>query len=368
MKNLNDIQIQQLMKRIPHFELSYETIAHKKVFPNYDIALAIPNGKKYCTYFSFENENDVCYLMDYSRNQKINKISIVQTPEFNRELCYGTLLYGTLVTIGENIQQQFFIIEDIFHYKGVALKAMLLSEKLGYIEKVLEHTTYTLCENNNPDFPTVIFTLPFMWEIKSTNEQNIISELEKYKENIIYNTHHIQLRKLNEISPYINIQLNNILTKIGRDKHIPSVNPVAQQIVEIPKIPLVMAFNKPQYKEMTVFQVMADIQYDIYHLYAFGKNNTQVYYGIAGVPTIKTSVYMNKLFRNIRENQNLDYIEESDDEDDFENINHDKYVDLNKKIIMECVFHNKFKKWIPVHVCPPNTRIVHISKLVNNYL
>lgn len=367
MKNLNTIEIQQLMKRIPHFELSYETIAHKKVFPNYNIALAIPNGKKYCAYFSFENENDVCYLMDYSRNQKINKISIVQTTEFNRELCYGTILYGTIVSVGEKVQQQFFVIEDIFYYKGVSLKTMVLSEKLGYVEKVMENMKYTLCESHNPEFPIVIFSLPFMWGIQSVNEQAIISELENHKERIVYNTHHIQLRKLNEISPYMNIPLNNILSKIGRDKHLPPVHSVAQSVVEIPKKQFTMAYNKPQYKEMTVFQVMADIQYDIYHLYAFGKNNTQVYYGIAGVPTIKTSIYMNKLFRKIRENQNLDYIEESDDEDDFENIDHDKYVDLNKKIIMECVFHNKFKKWVPVHVCPPNTRIVHINQLVNNY-
>jgi hypothetical protein len=368
MKFLNDIQIQQLVKRIPPFELSYENIAHKKVFPHYDIAVAIPNGKKYCAYFSFERENDVCYLMDYSRNQKINKISIVQTPQFNFELCYGTLLYGTLLTLGEDAQNQFFIIEDIFHYKGVALKSMLLSEKLGYIEKVFEHMTSTLCATHNPEFPTVVFALPFMWGVKSTNEQNIISEFEKHKENIVYNTHHIQLRKLNEISPYINIPLHNILSKIGRDKPVHHVHPVAQPSVEIHRKPLALAFNRPQYKEKTVFLVMADIQYDIYHLYAFGKNNSQVYYGVAGVPTIKTSMYMNKLFRNIRENQNLDYIEESDDEDDFENIDHDKYVDLNKKIIMECVFHNKFKKWVPVHVCPSHSRIVHISKLVHNYL
>lgn len=380
MKNLNDIQIQQLMKRIPSFELSYETIAHKKVFPNYDIAIAIPNGKKYGAWFSFENDSDVCYLMDYSRNQKINKVNIVQTTEFNRELCLGTILYGTIVTLNNNIQQQFFIIEDIFHYKGIALKGMLLNEKLGYIEKVLENIAYSQPASINPSEPIVIFTLPFIWGIQSTIEENIIAEFENQKKNIAYNAHHIQIRKLNDISPHINIPLNNILSKIGRDKHpqsLPtplsstissSTNANAQSILEIPRKQLAMAYSKPQYKEMTVFQVMADLQYDIYHLYAFGKNNGHVYYGVAGIPTLKTSVYMNNLFRNIRENKNLDYIEESDDEDDFENIDQDKYVDLNKKIVIECVFHNKFKKWVPVHVCPSSTRTVHISKLVNNYV
>ena len=75
---------------------------------------------------------------------------------------------------------------------------------------------------------------------------------------------------------------------------------------------------------------------------------------------------MNKLFRNIKENLNLDYIEESDDEDDFENIREDKYVDLQKTVAMECVFSQKFKKWVPKKIVQ-GQKIVHISQLANNY-
>ena len=35
---------------------------------------------------------------------------------------------------------------------------------------------------------------------------------------------------------------------------------------------------------------------------------------------------MNNIFRNIKENTNLDALEESDDEEEFENISLDKYV------------------------------------------
>ena len=56
---------------------------------------------------------------------------------------------------------------------------------------------------------------------------------------------------------------------------------------------------------------------------------------------------MNSLFRNIKENRNLDAIEESDDEDDFYDMRMDKYVDLTKEIRMECVYHSKFRRWIP---------------------
>ena len=72
---------------------------------------------------------------------------------------------------------------------------------------------------------------------------------------------------------------------------------------------------------------------------------------------------MNGLFRNIRENKNLDFIEESDDEDDFQNLNEDKYVDMKKTILIECVFDRKFKKWTPMRVVDNRSKVVHISQL-----
>jgi hypothetical protein len=125
---------------------------------------------------------------------------------------------------------------------------------------------------------------------------------------------------------------------------------------------------KPQYRQSTVFKVMADVQYDIYHLYAYGKENSLEYYGIAYIQDYKTSVFMNRLFRNIRENENLDYIEESDDDEDFQNIEQDKYVDLKRTLNMECIFHSKFKRWIPSRIAPNNSKIIHISRLVKNYV
>jgi hypothetical protein len=59
---------------------------------------------------------------------------------------------------------------------------------------------------------------------------------------------------------------------------------------------------------------------------------------------------MNSLFRNIKENINLDLLEESDDEEEFENINIDKYVHLEKKIKMTCVYVPKMKLWKPIEI------------------
>jgi len=102
-------------------------------------------------------------------------------------------------------------------------------------------------------------------------------------------------------------------------------------------------------------------------LFAYGNKKSQVYYQLMYIPDYKTSVMLNQIFRKIRENDNIDYIEESEDEEDFQNTEVDKYVDLNKIVLFECKFHRKFKKWYPVTLVNKQSRIVHINKLVNNY-
>ena len=71
---------------------------------------------------------------------------------------------------------------------------------------------------------------------------------------------------------------------------------------------------------------------------------------------------MNTLFRNIKENTNLDLLEESDDEEEFENTKIDKFVNLDKVLIMECVYLKKFQKWQPIKIVP-NGRLTYFSEI-----
>jgi hypothetical protein len=57
---------------------------------------------------------------------------------------------------------------------------------------------------------------------------------------------------------------------------------------------------------------------------------------------------MNKLFRDIKENDNLDRLEESDNEEEFEDIREDKYVDLERHHLLTCTYVRKFRLWRPV--------------------
>lgn len=58
---------------------------------------------------------------------------------------------------------------------------------------------------------------------------------------------------------------------------------------------------------------------------------------------------MNKLFRCIRENNDIDLIEESEDEDTFEDIAADKFI-LGKTHNVKCVYNKKYKKWEPIQI------------------
>ena len=109
------------------------------------------------------------------------------------------------------------------------------------------------------------------------------------------------------------------------------------------------------------FKVTACITQDIYNLYIL-ENNRETFYDYALIDSYKTSIFMNSLFRKIKENKNLDLLEESDSEEDFENTNLEKYVDLNKSYIIECIYNKKFKKWMPKNLAK-NNYIIDINKI-----
>jgi hypothetical protein len=341
-----------ILSRFPHFELSYETISHRKVSEPYDVALAIPLGKKYYIWTTFEGRRNVCYLMEITRDKRIGNITEISI-EFAEELSFGTVLYGTIGDISgidSASQNKVFIIEDIFYHHGISVKHHTFSEKLGAIDTLFSQKSILLYDS----VAKFSFGLPVMW--KSSGEDTESSDKQMI-DKCGYTVHHIQYRSLTQIVPYINMS-----AKPKPQQHVPTID---APVIEPTFHGILPTFNytKPQYKHNTVFIVKADIQFDIYHLYAYGANKSQVYCGLAGIPTYKTSVCMNGLFRNIRENKNIDYIEESDDEEDFENTQLDKYVSMDKIMPMECYFHKRFKKWVPLHVVPHSHLVVHINKL-----
>jgi hypothetical protein len=194
------------------------------------------------------------------------------------------------------------------------------------------------------------FALPAMWTVPSGSDIVHTIPLK-----LGYTAHHVQYREMQRHAPYINV----LIPRKGAIQDTkPEPKKTTAPLTQLPNFD----YAKPQFRNKTVFQVVADVQFDIYHAYAEGANGLPIYCGPLGMPTYKTSVFMNSIFRKIRENRNLDYIEESDDEDDFENTDETKYVDLEKVANIECAFHSKFRKWVPVRLV--SERAVPIGRLV----
>jgi hypothetical protein len=348
--SLSQTDIANIMNRFPqNFELSYETISHKKVPTDYKLALAVPVGKKYFAWFSFYQNQNVLYMMELNKEKKIVKITIMDA-KFNHELSLGSLLYG--IFLPETNQ---FVIEDIHYFCGIPMKNLQFGNKMFYIHKILEN----FVEKGNSK--NVHFSVPVLWWFSSHNDENHKIP-EEMKNKIEYPVHHIQYRSLDRVLPFFNYSVQRKPFANSEQQQKQSLETIINDV----KIPYANAdFNKPQYRYPSVFRVKADIRFDIYHLYAYERTERKmVYYNTAYIQNVKKSYFMNSIFRKIKENTNLDYIEESDDEEDFQNIDVDKYVDLNLEIPMECEFHSKFKRWIPMRIMPKNTPIVPIDKLV----
>ena len=323
------------LSRFPHFELSYETVHHKKVCASDSVALACPMGKKHFVWF-FERK---AYLVDLNKDRKPVNLRLLDSVVVPRLL--ETVVFATC------LESCVFLIEDIYVWKGIHLANLCFGDRIAALHDFMQ--TF---------YPSGHFALPYMWEMKAGDEIGPLMPSEP-----AYPTHHIQYREMRRHAPYINVPFprKGLVAKVetvNADKV--NADKATAPVVQIPKFD----YAKPQFRQPAVFQVVADVQFDIYHAYASGVNGLPAYCGLLGMPTYKTSVFMNSIFRKIRENRNLDYIEESDDEDDFENTDETKYVDLEKVANIECVFHSKFKKWVPVRIVGENEKIVPIGKLV----
>lgn len=300
-----------LIRRFPKIELSYNKNIYKKVHADY--YMLIPKGPKVFLWFTYIHKKNVCLLVRLDYKGEIINIERYAMC-FNTELSYGTVLHGTLLKVN---QKSIFCCEDIYIYKGK------FTGKYTPIKKLELYNNLFSCEVSQRSYGTQ-FIIPVMACIS----QNYETLFESIKD-----------------LPY----------KVYGIRYIRRSNVVGIEKIQI------------EVKKETVFKVKASLQSDIYHLYSLNQsskiqnikdngnkdNDNKNYVGIAMIPSYKRSVMMNSLFRNIKENKNLDLLEESDSDDEFENTALDKFVSLDKEIYMKCVHNKKFNMWEPIEVTNP---------------
>ena len=364
-----DEQTEILKSFPPEIKFSYERSTHKKVLS--DIYVIIPKGRKYFAWFTNRNRKNVCIFLEVGgQNHKITNM-FYRHVSFDDSLSYGTIFYGTLFRTSADIDagindNEIFSVENIYFHKGKDVDHYCFGDKLKLIKTIFENS---LRYNTTFFKKSVVFGLPVI----TTSFMDAYDSITK----LPYSVYSIQYRYLAQGGgANAELERSNVIEYYhyikngsgdnGRDgvSSNKQISPVRQQqntvvVIEPAPVPTNnrvnmrdhLSSNSNSNEISKVFYVKPDIQNDIYYLYKINTVNFSLISDeIAHIPDYKTSVLMNKLFRNIKENINLDSLEESDDEEEFENIQIDKFVDLNKTFKMRCIFNYKFRKWVPVNV------------------
>ena len=307
--------IQFVLQHFPKFELSYEIITHKKVH-GANILLAIPEGNKYFAWFTKYNNNNVCFLLQMNETKNIINVQIVNTC-FTDKLALGTIFYGTLFYNSTNCKNNsYFCIEELYYYVGKSCINLKYIVKLEILREIFKNEICQIALT----YKCTIFGLPLI-----SNDLKII------------------LKEI-QLLPY-------------------KISEIKFRYFDIPKI---YVYKHGSNHNNAIFKITPDIEPDIYNLFIY-TDGAEVFYDIAFIPNYNTSVMMNKLFRKIKENDNLDAIEESDDEEEFQNNREDKYVYLDVSFKMNCEYNYKFKRWVPISLASKNDNIISIKHILQNY-
>ena len=316
---------------IPFLGAVYESRG-KETCHNADVVMLIPKGRRCLLWFTTLGVQNVCYMiecMHVNGNKhtliKHSNAIIIQT-SFASELSYGngTILRGTSFRHkGDNL----CAIEDVYYYKGEKTQTMPLTQRLSILQQMFstEINQFKYCKTQ-----TVLATC-IMLE-GTVRPETLIDTAES----LPYQVKFVQYRygKRGE-TPVVNVELDAIKSyAVSRNKNIYVQRPNRSN-------------RHLESIEELVFTVRPDLQDDVYHLYTYGEGNKEVFHGYAGIQSYEASVMMNKLFRKIKENDNLDALEESDDEEDFENVDEYKYVKMNTAYRMVCKYMPRINKWLP---------------------
>jgi hypothetical protein len=360
-----------LLHAMPKIKLSYEINIHNKETTNVDNSSSIgyfiiPKGRRYVAWFTTYKCDRVCIFIEVIRPIK-NVLKGMPSQQqqqqqqdhvnsfgdmyvfpvcFDAALSLGTIISGTMF----NTQQsglRYFTVQNMYAYKG-----NIVHDKYSHMHDYMKLITriFDSREIVQTGFTSngVVFGLPICCQTMSQAETIALSGKLPYT---VYSIHK-RYQGTAKVEQFVlgNGNVSVPVVEIPRIQHTPP-SPAQHQKQQQQQQPPRSKYTQHE-TSYGCFLVRPDIQFDIYDLYICDNTTSPTLkkHNVAHIPSYKTSVLMNTLFRNIKENTNLDFLEESDDEDEFENTDVDKYVDMTKEICMICIFNDKFRRWIPVEV------------------
>ena len=264
----------------------------------------IPRGKKVALWYTYFRDTPVSILVDLDWKSKPTDFTLVLS-SFHQNLAYGTILSGILF---EERGKQMFCCTHVNMLCG-QLKFRSLSVQTESLHTIM-HSMIRL----DTYLPGIIVCVPKM----------------------VFNSEHIDDAVQKSQIPIHCIRVCNSTTNQIVGTYRQSINHSARAIVLV----------KPEVEE------------DIYSLWS----NRMIGYAI--VPDYKTSVLLNSIFRDVKENDNLDLLEESDSEEEFENTKEDRFIKYKDGFTMRVEYIPRFNGWKPYEKCDlPPSSIEEIQKI-----
>ena len=310
-----------IIHRFPSYKQYNTSFTIPNLIDNANYYVLKPKGRKSYLWFTYYKKDLLCLLLFLNKDSNIydeaNEFYYYNI-NYDKRLCYNNVVLNGIYFYNNTnkLIQHCFILDNVMNYNCYNLEKLAPNDyndfrcKLNLYKQVL-----SLLVNNNYNIYLGIIL---------DNYNSIF----KYIYKLDYKLYSIACYTNNRFLG--NFIINNTSTL---DKSLP-VN----------------------------FKVRACVSQDIYKLFVL-ENNKEVFYDYALIDSYKTSVFMNRLFRTIKENNNLDLLEESDCEEEFENIDISKFVNLDKSHIIECSYNKKFKKWIPINLAINNNNIINYNKI-----
>jgi hypothetical protein len=270
-------------------------------YNKFDYVRVIPKGKKGYVWFQSKHNYNSCINPVFYFEKNRNRLGFVDNGTQFTICCdvdtigcgdNGTILYGTFLNHNNT---NYFNVENIYYYKNKNVSKHSWNQKFFILNELFRDYVKQISYNRNDMILLHCLTHKIPYDVVSLRKQ------------VPYNIYCTQ---------YLSSNPSKISFKVETD-------------------------TKYSIPEKT-YNIRASLNHDDYDIYDI---KTQKYIGKLHVPDFKTSVYLNGIFRNIRENVDLDLLEESDTEEDFQDISLDKYVNLKHSKNMTCAFDNDMQLW-----------------------
>jgi hypothetical protein len=275
------------------------------------VCMLMPKGARSWAWFTTHGDAPACYLLETDDPKSIRVVDA----SFATPLSYGTLLQGTYFR--SHTKRPFFVVDDVIWYKGKNVIHTTYESRLEIILELLRDDVGLPINDYMVSFgvPTMAASVDAL--LKLTCPYPI--------DRIVYR--------------YLDTNRKIFAQPWSADIHktIPGLAPTREK--QATSVPSVTRTLCPREKRR-YFWVTADPSPDVYNLY---DDKTGAFIDTACVQKYESSVALNVLFRHAKADAHLDALEESDDEDEFEQ----EAQPLDKRLRVECVWVPRFKGWAP---------------------